>query len=358
MIDYKILDLFCGAGGLSEGFKNAKFEIYGAVDFDKAAMKTHLLNFETKFHFTGDISNISDETIVRDLSNIDGVIGGPPCQGFSSANRYLKDEDDPRNRLFFEFIRFVRIIKPKFFLIENVPGILTRDGGFAKDRILEITSSIGYNVSHSTLNSVDYGVPQIRKRAFFIGVSKNYSNSFYFNQISKSSETYTVGDAIGDLIDLENNSLSQFNKGSFKLEGYYKSLNKNKIYNHEVTIHNQNVIDRIKHVPQGGNWRNVPDHLWNNQRDNRHSSAYRRLSMNYPSITIDTGHMNYFHPIFNRVPTVRESARIQSFKDDFIFTGTKTEQYRQVGNAVPPLMAEKIAEAIKKILVGDNLENN
>ena len=122
------------------------------------------------------------------------------------------------------------------------------------------------------------------------------------------------------------------------------------IFNHDIKYPNQEVQDRMNFVPQGGNWQNVPENMWKTKRNNRHSSAYRRLDENKPSITIDTGHMNYFHPLYNRVPTVRESARLQSFPDDFIFVGTPTSQLRQVGNAVPPLMAKAVAELIKETL--------
>lgn len=349
---YKILDLFCGAGGLSLGFQNAGFKIYGGVEWDPKAMETHTNNFETDYHYSGDISEISDEDIKLNLMNIDGIIGGPPCQGFSSANRYLKDEEDPRNALFFQFLRFVNIINPKFFLIENVPGILTRDNGFAKNKILEITGSLGYHVEVQVLSSEDFGVPEIRKRAFFVGIRDDIKQKFQFSNLKPIFDKTTVKDAIGDLIDLENgtnfNSLLGIERNP--LQEYYYDENTLQIENHDISKHNDKVIERIKHVPQGGNWRDVPERLWDTQRSNRHSSAYRRLDFSKPSITIDTGHMNYFHPIFHRVPTVRESARIQGFKDSFVFYGSKTQQYRQVGNAVPPILAQSIANELLNIL--------
>lgn len=348
-----VLDLFCGAGGLSLGFRNAGFNIYGGVEFDDAAIETHTYNFETKFHFHGDISSITNEDISKHLvGNIDGIIGGPPCQGFSAANRYLKDEDDPRNHLFFEYLRFVRIIKPQFFVIENVPQILTRDNGFAKNRILSITKKLGYDVQVKVLSSADYGVPQIRRRAFFVGLKEDLNKSFDFNNLKPIFKNTTVSDAIIDLEELESGKSGNTLMGSnlSEIQNYYFDPNSLTIENHDISVHNDKVVERIKHVPQGGNWKDVPEYLWDTTRDNRHSSAYRRLNYNEPSITIDTGHMNYFHPKFNRVPTVRESARIQSFQDSFIFKGTKTQQFRQVGNAVPPLLAQVIAEEIKKIL--------
>ncbi|WP_270279940.1 DNA cytosine methyltransferase [Vagococcus bubulae] len=348
-----VLDLFCGAGGLSLGFQNAGFNIYGGVEFDSGAIETHTFNFNTEFHYHGDISSISDNIIAKQLKdNIDGIIGGPPCQGFSAANRYLKDEDDPRNHLFFEYLRFVKIIKPKFFLIENVPQILTRDKGFAKDRILSITKELGYDVQVKVLLANDYGVPQIRRRAFFIGIRRDLNKKFDFGNIKPLFVNTTVWDAIGDLEELESgeNRNTLFGIERTDIQNYYFDDSSMIIENQDISVHNDKVVERIKHVPQGGNWKDVPEELWDTNRNNRHSSAYRRLDYNAPSITIDTGHMNYFHPIFNRVPTVRESARIQSFQDSFIFKGTKTQQFRQVGNAVPPILAQVIAKELMNIL--------
>lgn len=355
----KILDLFCGAGGLSLGFKNAGMEIYGGIDFNKDAMDTHSINFNSKFEYCGDISEVTNEQIKEQFVGVvDGIIGGPPCQGFSSANRWQKDEDDPRNRLFLEFLRFVEIINPKFFVIENVPQILTRDKGYAKNHILEITTKLGYNVSVDVLKASDYGVPQIRRRAFFVGIRKDLNKEFNFENIKPIFKDTVVKDAIFDLMDIENkenrNTLKNISRN--ELQNYYYAKNLDVIYNHEPSTHSDIVVERIKHVPQGGNWKDIPDDLWESKRSNRHSSAYKRLNFSEPSITIDTGHMNYFHPIFHRVPTVRESARIQTFQDDFIFKGSKTAQYRQVGNAVPPILAQAIATELLHILEDNNEE--
>ncbi|MBP5343366.1 DNA cytosine methyltransferase [bacterium] len=337
----EVLDLFCGAGGLSYGFKLAGFSIVGGVEWDKAAMETHSTNFKSKFEFCGDIKEISDETIIKNLKGVDVIIGGPPCQGFSSANRHEKEKDDPRNKLFFEYLRFIRILHPKVFVIENVKEILTKDNGFAKNRIIEITEELGYSVNVEVLNASEYGVPQVRRRAIFVGIASDLGCKFDFNNLTKVSKPVTVYEAIGDICYPDQNIKNKF-------LNYAKDTDV--LYNHNPKKPNDKVIERMKYVPQGGNWKDVPPELWDTQRDNRHSSAYKRLSFNEPSITIDTGHMNYFHPIFHRVPTVRESARLQSFPDSFIFCGNQGEQYRQVGNAVPPLMAKEIAKEIMRIL--------
>ena len=338
----RVLDLFCGAGGLSLGFRLAGFEIVGGVEWDKAAMETHKKNFKTKFEFCGDIRQISDKRIEETIKNVDVIIGGPPCQGFSAANRYEKEEEDPRNKLFFEYLRFVKKLKPKAFVIENVRQILTKDNGYAKNRILEITEKLGYVVKVDVLLASDYGVPQDRRRAIFVGIRKDYGVAFDFDSMEKSDRKYTVFDAIGDLCYPNENITNNFLR-------YAKDINE-MIANHNPKYPCEKVQKRISYVPQGGNWQDVPKELWDTQRNNRHSSAYKRLSFDEPSITIDTGHMNYFHPIENRTPTVRESARLQSFPDSFVFEGNQSEQLRQVGNAVPPLMARAIAKQILKLI--------
>lgn len=349
MTKYRVLDLFCGAGGLSLGFKLAGFQIVGGIDFQQDAIYTHEKNFKNSISICGDIKEISDDKVKELYENkVNIIIGGPPCQGFSAGNRQ-QIENDPRNKLFFEFIRFVRILQPKAVVIENVRQILTKDKGFAKTKIFEILEELGYNVDVRVLKASDYGVPQNRNRAIFIGLKKEYGKIDY-DKIKKISIPVTVKEAIGELYELENKNTNIITiKPLTKFQKYVRSKD-NMIFNHDIKYPNQEVQDRINFVPQGGNWQNVPENMWKTKRNNRHSSAYRRLDENKPSITIDTGHMNYFHPLYNRVPTVRESARLQSFPDDFIFVGTPTSQLRQVGNAVPPLMAKAVAELIKETL--------
>lgn len=356
---YKVLDLFCGAGGLSLGFEMAGFNIIGGVDFDEDAINTHKLNFNDGFDIHGDITKISNEQIVEMYSDsVDVIIGGPPCQGFSVANKWQTEEEKvDKNRLFFEYMRFIEVLKPKVFVIENVRQILTKDNGYAKEAIEKIGSEYGYKVVSKVLNSADYGVPQKRMRAFFVGMRNDLNIEFDFNKIDAEKHVVTVKEAISDLYYIEKNN--DFFHNSNELSKYQKFMrlkSNGVIHNHDIRYPNDKVQERMKHVPQGGNWKNVPEYLWDTQRNNRHSSAYRRLDENNVSITIDTGHMNYFHPLFNRVPTVRESARLQSFPDSFIFTGNSGAQFRQVGNAVPPLMAKKIAISIKD-LIGDFIDN-
>lgn len=353
-MNYKFIDLFCGCGGLSKGFSLAGFDCVGGIDFNQAAINTFNHNFSDAKGLCCDLLEMSTEKIIEefgDLSNIDVIIGGPPCQGFSSANRYKLEGDDPRNKLFFEFVKFVDLAKPKAILIENVRGIVTRDNGYAKDRIYEIFEERGYKVAHKILDAADYGVPQHRLRNFFVMLKEEY---FSFDSIEKCDELRTVAESIGELYSLETNpdEVKKLNVAPATSYQRYLRRDDSMIYNHDNRYPAEIVQHRISFVPQGGNWQCVPTELWPSNRSNRHSSAYKRLDEKQPSVTIDTGnnHSNYFHPLFNRIPTVREAARLQSFPDDFVFVGNRSEQYRQVGNAVPPLLAKAIASRIKEIL--------
>ncbi|MCI6190967.1 MAG: DNA cytosine methyltransferase [Clostridium sp.] len=350
-----VLDLFCGCGGLSEGFRLAGYNIVGGVDFNEDAIKTYNQNFNNSKGICFDLLNMDSNIIVEkfgELKDIDVIIGGPPCQGFSSANRYKKETEDERNKLFFQFVKFVDLAQPKAVVIENVRGIVTNNNGYAKKRIYKIFQDRGYNITHKVLDASEYGVPQRRLRNFFV-ITKN--TKFDFDKIKKNNQIVTVKEAIGELYCLE--GLDYQEKFILKEKPHtdyqkYLRTKHSEIFNHEVRYPAQIVQDRIAYVEQGGNWRNIPKEMFANNRENRHSSAYKRLNEKDVSVTIDTGnsHSNYFHPIYNRIPTVREAARIQSFNDDFIFKGSRTAQYRQVGNAVPPLLSKAIAETLKEVL--------
>lgn len=356
---YKVLDLFCGCGGISEGYRLAGFEIVGGIDFNEYATITFKHNFKKAIVHNIDIATFPNEQIKKEYGNVDVIVGGPPCQGFSSANRWQKEKEDPRNKLFFEYIRFVQQIHPKVIMIENVRGLLTRDNCYAIKRIQEILGEAEYTISYQVLDASDYGVPQNRKRAIIVGVRKDYKNVvFDFNTIKKKKKT-TVEDAIGELYCYEKSEAGEKvieTPADTPLRKYLRNAD-NTILDQDVVYPAEKVQKRISYVPQGGNWKDVPAELWPTDRQNRHSSAYKRLDPNTQSCTIDTGnaHSNYFHPLYNRIPTIRESARLQSFPDSFEFQGPRGSKYRQVGNAVPPLLAKAIADSIMKLL---NDENN
>lgn len=351
-----VLDLFCGCGGISKGFELAGFSIIGGIDFNKDATQTFSLNFPQAKVKCIDISTISNEDIQSLYSNVDVIVGGPPCQGFSSANRWQKELDDPRNKLFFEYLRFVEILRPKVILIENVRGLLTRDNGYAKNRIVELLSSMGYNVNNTILDASNYGVPQNRRRAFFVAIKKDFCDITFDFETIEHQPKVTVEDAIGELYQLENGDTTII--PTPPKNNYTKYLrNECTILNdHTATYPAEIVQKRISFVPQGGNWQDVPSELWPSQRGNRHSSAYKRLDPKTQSCTIDTGnaHSNYFHPLFNRIPSIRESARLQSFPDSFVFYGSRGSRYKQVGNAVPPLLSKAIALKIHTLLNENN----
>lgn len=348
-----VLDLFSGCGGISLGFKLAGYNISGGIDIDPDSIKTFQKNFPKSKAVCESLLEYTDERILEDFEDrkIDVIVGGPPCQGFSSANRWNKETADPRNKLFFEYLRFVELLKPKAVVIENVRGILTRDKGFAKDRIEKLLKDLGYTVDCKVLNASDHGVPQNRLRAFFVAIRNDYNETFDFDNLSKKPKV-TVKEAIGELYDLDTNPRVKISsKPQNKYLKYLRKENQ-EIFNHEIKYPAQLTQERISHVPQGGNWANIPSELFPNNRSNRHSSAFKRLDEQACSVTIDTGnaHSNYFHPLYNRIPTVREAARIQSFKDNFILEGSRTSQYRQIGNAVPPLLAKAVADELLKYL--------
>lgn len=349
---YSVLDLFCGCGGISKGFLNTRrVEIIGAIDFDKAACETYSLNFPKAKVICGDINNISVNS--TGFKKIDIIIGGPPCQGFSRLNYWDKERDnDPRNKLFYQYLRFVEELRPEALLIENVKNVLVSKNGYVPQNITRFLEDIGYEVSYSIVCASDFGVPQNRFRAIFVALKKEYGK-FDFESLNKYKVTkVTTSEALSDIASIEEKAKTfpqgtVFSIGDAESEYQKKMQSKDKkLYNHLIYYPADNVQEMMKYVPEGGNWKYVPKEMFKSERSNRYTNYLRRLNRNEPSITIDTGHNVYFHYEFNRVPTIRESARLQSFPDNFIFTGRKGQQFRQVGNAVPPLMAEALAKAI------------
>lgn len=344
MKKYKVIDLFCGCGGLSDGFIKAGYDIVLGIDCWKDAIETFRYNHKNSKGLVADLFVESPEDINKELrvDSVDLIIGGPPCQGFSIAGKRIVD--DERNKLYKVFVDFVKFHNPSVFLMENVPNIISMNKGIVKDSIISDFENLGYTVVYKILMASEFGVPQNRRRAFFIG-TKN-GKEFIFpesiNQNLVSSE-----EAISDLTE---NSIVDGTKYSNEAQSEYQKfirLDSKFIFNHEITKHTNQTIEIIKMVPDGGNYKNLPQEL---QKTRNVNIAWTRLNSKKPSFTIDTGHRHHFHYKFNRVPTVRESARLQSFSDNFIFLGSKTSQYKQVGNAVPPLLSKKLAELIKSYI--------
>lgn len=334
-----IIDLFSGAGGLSAGFERAGFKIELAIDMWEDAIKTFNYNHKTDVAKCVDIKTLDDSFFEQYKSEVVGIIGGPPCQGFSTVG--TRDFNDPRNKLYLEYLRVVKIVEPKFFVIENVKGLLTLNKGHFKEEIIKDFSSLGYNVHFKLLNASDYGVPQNRKRVFFVGIK---DEDFQFPE--PFNYQYSTSDAVSDLPSLDNIDLFSFDYVSEPLNEYQKLMrvNAKEIHNHQSTKHTEKTIEIISQISDGGKITDLSEEMWNIRKYNK---AFQRMNSEKPSNTIDTGHRNYFHYKENRVPSVRESARLQSFTDDFIFLGSKTSQYKQVGNAVPPLLSYEIAKMIK-----------
>lgn len=342
-LKYNVLDLFCGCGGLSLGFEEAGYNVLLGIDIWEDALKTYAYNHKHSKTLCADMSTLLGED-VKDIigdNSVDVIIGGPPCQGFSIAGKRIVNDD--RNKLYKGFVRMVEYFKPKAFVMENVPNILSIGDGAVRETIINDFKSLGYTVETKVLTASDYGVPQNRRRAVFVGLTKG---NFDFD-IPMVAEKVTTKEALSDLPE---QSIEDGGKYSVEsTSGYQKLMRINSIgvYNHEVTQHNEQTVRIISMVPDGGNYKDLPKEF---QETRKVHIAWTRLNSKRPSITIDTGHRHHFHYKWNRVPTVRESARIQSFPDDFIFRCSKTSQYKQVGNAVPPLMAKAIAEQLKKQL--------
>lgn len=356
-----VIDLFCGAGGFSYGFKQAGYRIIAALDSDKNAKITYEFNFPTTKFYFDKIENIDAKIIMMNLGlkkgELDCLIGGPPCQGFSTkGNRVL---DDPRNILFRYFVCYVNVMKPKVVLIENVPPILTLGNNRFRDEICRLFEEIGYKTSYKNLMAADYGVPQKRRRAFFMALKDHKEPLFpppthaancRKNNNNDLNPYATVKEAIGDLPRLAiGQRIEHYTKLPFS--PYQKLMQKGQIrlYNHEAKIQNEKNIERMRYLKQGQSMKDLPKCL---QAKSGFSQAYGRLSNNKPSCTItanmhNLGSGRYIHPNQNRGITVREAARLQSFDDEFIFYGTILSQYSQVGNAVPPLLAKAIAKEIK-----------
>mgnify|MGYP002774934904 FL=1 len=348
MSTLNVLDLFCGAGGLSYGFESAGFDILVGIDNDAKALETFELNHKGSKSICGDITQITYDEHIKPLlggKQIDVIIGGPPCQGMSLSGP--RKFEDPRNKLYLSYIRLVKEIQPKAFVIENVPGLVGLFGGQIKDSIIEKFTEMGYRIEYKILCSADYGVPQSRKRVVFVGTRVG---NFEYPAINPNVVTCSM--ALSDLPALEDELGNEVSEYATPPQNAYQQLMRRRsdvVLNHVAANHSDKVKKIIALVPDGGNYKNLPEEY----RESRNFHvAWTRFASNKPAPTIDTGHRHHFHYKYNRVPTVRECARLQSFPDDFKFLGNKTQQFRQVGNAVPPLMAQAIAEQVKKILEG------
>ena len=314
--DFHFIDLFSGAGGLSLGFRQGGFRKVFSVEIDKDASRTIRANFPESVHYEGKIEEVSN-TLVREMiggRTIHIVCGGPPCQGFSVAG--LRNPNDPRNQMFREFIRIVGVVRPWYVVMENVPGILTMRGGDVRREIIRQFKDVGYHVSVRILEAATFGAPQLRARAVFVGNRLGRQNPYPAAQFAR--ENYkAIESAIDDL----------------------KNTLPNPAINHEWTRHSEKMKKRLAAIPPGGS-------LYSTFRD-----AWKRQHRGVPSMAVKENHGGvHVHYEKNRVLSAREMARLQTFPDDFIFSGTMKRAYWQIGNAVPCVLAKSIALAVRSEL--------
>ena len=335
---YNVLDIFSGAGGLMLGFEKEGFNIVLSTDIDEDCEKVHRVNRPNNQFIRSDIYELTNEKLDKLLGDkkdsIDILIGGPPCQGFStigaraSSDKEKREKHDPRNDLFKEYIRILTHVRPKMFLFENVKGIKTRDKGRIFENIQKKFEETGYRFNCVTLNAADYGVPPIRERVFLFGERIDQDFNPPEASCGEGKEEYhTVLEAIGDLASIESDSS----------------------INHVPLKHGEINVKRYQMIPEGGRMPEdaLPPELYRKNFGN----TFKRLDRNKPSLTMVPGHNAFpIHPWLDRSLTVREAARIQTFPDDYIFQGNRQKQCMQVGNAVPVELARAWAIKAKEVL--------
>ncbi len=392
MKKYKVLDLFSGAGGMAEGFMQAGFDVAYATDISEHAEKTYVnrhkqLGYSVKFS-KQDIVDFAKEDNLKeflgsDFDKIDVICGGPPCQGFSLAGK--REKDDARNLLVMSYIKILKIIKPKYFVMENVIGILSAQfekfdgfsGIYTNEMVIDVIMQefdfIGYHVKYKILEANKFGVPQKRKRVIFLGTKKN-NNLVEPSFPKESSKEITVMEAIDDLKDIGlGSTITEYNRDSvsaYQLESRKGRtpgknglvIEVNSLFNHQTSRHSKKVQDRFSLINEGETmssmFKRVDEEL--KQKYYTKKQNCMKLSASSSSITVMTLPDDMIHYCKNRILTVREMARLQSFDDSFEFLGPRTTggkrrgkelpQYSLVGNAVPPLLAFAIAKELKSIL--------
>lgn len=391
-----VLDLFAGAGGFSLGFEEAGFNVISAVEIDKWASDTLKRNHPNTEVITKDIVSINNDEAKKlfESKGIDVIIGGPPCQGFSIANKNAGDPKDPRNSLFREFIRLSSIVKPRVIVMENVPNLLkakNEEGTLVIDIIVQEFLKIGYEANYRVLNAAEFGVPQVRNRLFVIATKVNNDNINLFPSTthvpygverdllnSDLPDTPTTWEAISDLPIINAREGAEEMLYDTAPQNNYQILlrmDSQVVYNHKAMNHTKRMVERFQHMPVGVKHEDIPEELRPRKRGNSSETGSfygqnnRRMAPNKQCHTITASfYANFIHPFNHRNFTPREGARIQSFPDWYKFEGKPTVvskkllskegrsdenylcQYNQIGNAVPPLLAKKIAQKIRKEL--------
>lgn len=366
------LDLFCGAGGMSLGFEDAGFVVAAGIDSDPVACETHAANLLSKTRCIDLGSDVKPSSLMEELEipRVDVIVGGPPCQGFSRAGMnmlrfleakdpHVREEVDARNRLYREFVQFVRELQPLFFVMENVPDLNSYAEGVIEREIRRDFGEAGYHVEKVTLNAAHFGVPQVRRRLFFIG-SRN-GRGWRLPRPAFRDQPRTLRDAIGDLPALEAPALEERISYGSTDENEYRLLMRSRvpetdrdfIYDHIARPVREDDREIFRMMEQGQKYQDVPEE-YRRYRSDQFKDKYYKLKWDAPSVTI-TSHMakdgyRYIHPEQIRTLSVREAARVQSFPDQFRFAGHRSSRYRQIGNAVPPLLARAIAQTIAQAI--------
>jgi DNA (cytosine-5)-methyltransferase 1 len=345
------LDLFCGIGGLTLGFQRAGIHAIGGIDYCQNAKQTFERNLSPVPCLLSDLTQTTvseiEEFFKISAAEIDIITGGAPCQGFSTVGK--RDITDPRNSLWRNFRDLVAEIRPAYVIIENVEGMLVMQGGKVRDSVIASFAEIGYHMKCRLLKAADYGIPQLRKRAFFLG----WLDGLLPPEFPAPTARYyvTVADAISDLPPLNAGEICKLYQT--KPQTYYQIARRkttNILLHHEAAKHSQKLIEILQHIPDGGNRKSIPDRL---QPASGFHNSYARLASNKPAIAV-TSNMRKpssaraTHPTQHRGLTVREGLRLQSFDDDFEVIGSRTSQYLQVGNAVPPLLGFAVGKEVVK----------
>lgn len=356
-----VVDLFCGAGGLSEGFRQAGFKVLAGNDFDDVAGKTFEDTHPEAVFLGGPIQSLKVEKIfeVTGLApgQLDVLVGGPPCQGYSVYN-HNRGVDDPRAGLFREYLRIVKGLRPRWLVMENVSGLTSIADGAIIREIQTSLDALGYEVDFKILKAEQYGVPQERRRIFFIANRVGAPINFPEPTHGPGLKPYvTIWDAVSDLPKVDNGEGKDHQRYATAPANAYQAQlrgSRKTVANHSAPRLSKINLERMKYIPSGGSWRDIPFDLLPNgmkkAKRSDHTKRYGRPRKEELACTIltkcDVHWGAYIHPEQNRAITVREAARLQSFPDSFEFHGSKTDQYVQVGNAVPPLLGCAVAKAI------------
>ncbi|MGB9380010.1 DNA cytosine methyltransferase [Candidatus Binatus sp.] len=379
----RCIDLFAGAGGLAEGFRQAGWNIIAAVDNDPSAVATFRMNFPRTKFFEKDIRNVSPPMLMRaagvKCGELECLLGGPPCQSFS-YNNHARTASSQRARLFRQYLRIVKKILPQTIVMENVPGMLTVGDGAIVRAIRRGLEKLGYEVGIRILFAEDFGVPQERRRVFIVATRLGWEETLFprgshgpspkpsanANPLvhhwkpchgKKAKKPVTVWDAIGDLPRAANGASSGKRRYRTRAQNDFQRAARRgsrAVYDQTVYRLTPRTLKRIEAVPEGGNWRDIPRRMlpagMKRARKCDHTKRYGRLRRRGFCCTIltkcDPHWGSYIHPTQDRTISVREAARLQSFPDTFRFIGCISKQYEQIGNAVPPAMARAVATAL------------